>query len=117
MSVTVNVDEFKIRAKADKAWERTVGVLSMQIRDDCNQYVKYAEGALLESSLYSSMLDEGLIIWQTPYAKRQYWEIETAYQTTKQPKATWKWCEVAKQHHLDRWVEQAQRLIARNYHE
>ena len=68
---------------------------------------------LIASSLVHSRPQEGKLIWQTPYARRQYWEIRTAYRTVN-PNATWRWCEYAKQRFLQKWNRQAQRLMEMN---
>ena len=48
--------------------------------------------------------------WQTPYARRQYWEIRTAYKD-ENPRATWKWVHVAKSKYQEKWTRQAARLM------
>ena len=113
MSVTIHVDKHAIEAKVMGAWRKGLPLLTNEIRSDCNQYVKWDTGALAASSLIHSVLAEGKIIWQTPYAKRQYWEIQTAYKTHN-ANATWKWAEVAKTHLIDRWQRQAQRITEMN---
>lgn len=102
----------QIDVKIQGAWKNILPILSGIIRDDCNEYCKMDTGNLIMSSLIHSKLDKGRIIWRTPYAKRQYWEIRTAYKD-ENPKATWRWCEAAKAEYQDRWKEQAQRLIDR----
>ena len=52
----------------------------------------------------------GIMQWVTPYARRQYWEIRTAYQDVN-PRATWKWVHVAKSKYQEKWVRQAARLM------
>lgn len=110
MSVKFNIDESKIQSKIEKTWERCREILSSQILRDCNQYCKEDTGTLIASSLIHSRLKEGLLIWQTPYAARQYYAIPTAYHDVN-PNATWRWCEVAKNNHLDRWCRDAQAIV------
>ena len=116
MSVTININKQRIFGRVDKAWAKTLPDITREIRDDANLYVKVQNKALYASALENSELDKGIIKWVTPYAKRQYWEIETAY-TVKNPRATWKWFHVAKQHHLDQWLEQVQRYMRRHMNE
>ena len=84
-------------------------MLASIIRTDCNKYCKEDTGMLIASSLIHSRLGEGLIIWQTPYAARQYYAIPTAYHDVN-PNATWRWCEVAKNNHKAQWARQAQNI-------
>ena len=115
MSVRINVNEPQIRERVDHPLsERGMEMLCSQILRDCNDYCKWDSGTLVASSLIHSRLSEGLLIWQTPYAARQYYEIQTAYTTEGHPKATWRWCEVAKNNHQEDWGRQAA-AIARLY--
>ncbi len=113
MAVKVRINKDACAAKVEGAWGKGLAMLTAEIRDDCNQYCKEDTGMLIASSLIHSVLEDGKIIWQTPYARRQYWEIRTAYKDTN-PKATWKWAEVAKQKHREQWARQAQRLLEMN---
>lgn len=109
MSVKIIIDENSIKAKIDDTWESGLEMLSSQILKDCNEYCKRDTGALIMSSYIHSDLKHGRLVWNTPYAARQYYEITTAH-TENNPKATWKWCEVAKEHHLTEWQMQAQKI-------
>lgn len=80
---------------------------------DCNQYAKEDSGTLIASSLVHSQMDKGIMIWQTPYARRQYWQIRTAYTDTN-PGARWKWAHYAISVHLSQWVRQAAKLMGVN---
>ena len=113
MPVKINISKHAIEAKINGAWEKGLPILVEEIKNDCNEYCKWAEGNLNRSSDIHSRPQEGKIIWQTPYARRQYWEIQTAYKD-KKPNATWRWCEVAKKNHFDQWQRQAQRLMEMN---
>ena len=110
MSVKIIVNEKTIQAKIDNTWKSGLEMLSSQILRDCNRYCKEDTGMLIMSSYIHSRLDEGLLIWQTPYAARQYYEIQTAYHDVN-GEASWRWCEVAKKNHRDRWARQAQAIV------
>ena len=104
MPVKVNISPAKVEAKVNTAWKRGLGILSEEILADCNEYCKRDEGYLIESSLTHSRPQKGKLIWQTPYARRQYWEIETSLEEGR----TWKWCETAKEKHFEKWKQKAQ---------
>ena len=110
--VHVNISPQIVEAKVNAMWKQILPQITQEILNDANDYIKLDTGIMRDSSELHSRPEEGVIIWQTPYAKRQYWDIETAF-TDKNPKATWRWFEVAKEAHMDRWEEQAQRLIDR----
>ena len=113
MSVTIKFDESKCVTEITNHFNSKMGQLASEILNDCNQYCKFDTGMLVASSYIHSQLDEGLLIWRTPYARRQYWEIKTAYADVN-PHASWKWCEVAKRLHFSRWERQAQKLFEEN---
>jgi hypothetical protein len=113
MPVKINISKSAVTAKVSGAFQSALPQLSEEILNDCNQYCKEDTGMLIASSYVHSKLDEGKLIWQTPYARRQYWAIRTAFKTVN-PGATWRWCEAAKQRHKARWERQAQRLMEDN---
>lgn len=109
MAVRIQINENSIQAKIDNIWESGLEMLTSQILKDCNMYCKEDTGMLIMSSYIHSRLKEGLLIWKTPYAARQYYEIPTAYHDVNS-NATWRWVEVAKQNHLAEWGRQAQAI-------
>ena len=131
--VTVKFDRHAVEGRISAKWNSILPQISEEILNDCNEYCKMDTGALIQSSMLhseiggrtgalaltrgstraiaqSQALEGTKLIWRTPYARRQYWEIRTAYRDVN-PKATWKWCEAAKAAHASRWREQAKRLM------
>jgi Minor capsid. len=113
MPVRIEISPNKVQVKITGAFGKGLFALSSEILGDCNEYCKYDTGALVMSSWIHSQLDKGLLIWQTPYAKRQYYEIQTAIKDTND-KASWKWCEAAAAEHKDRWNRLAQKALGDN---
>ena len=109
MPVKIIIDENSIQATIDGAWENGCEMLCSQILKDCNKYCKRDTGMLIMSSYIHSDLKHGRLVWNTPYAARQYYEIPTA-NPKPNPDASWKWCEVAKSRHLSEWQMQAQKI-------
>ena len=109
MAVKFNISPTKIEVKIDNAWKNGLEMLSAEILQDCNRYCKEDTGMLIMSSYIHSRLSEGLLVWQTPYARRQYYGIKTAY-TTVNPNATWKWAHFAKSKHMSEWTQKAQKI-------
>ena len=110
MPVKINIQRYAVEAKINGAFQASLPQLSEEILNDCNQYCKEDTGALIASSLTHSRPQEGKLIWQTPYARRQYWEIQTALTKGR----AWRWCEYAKQRFLQKWNRQAQKLMEGN---
>ena len=110
MPVKISVNTNRIANKIDTTWNKGVAMLSSIIRSDCNRYCKEDTGMLIASSMIHSDLSKGRLVWQTPYAARQYYEIPTAYKDVN-ANASWRWCEVARQLHKEQWSRQAQEIM------
>lgn len=110
MSVKIKINEAGIEKTIEHSFNNARAIISSQILRDCNEYCKEDTGMLIMSSLIHSKLDQGLLIWNTPYAARQYYEIQTA-NTSPNRNATWRWVEVARNRYKDRWARQAQALV------
>lgn len=106
----VQIDKSRCAAKVMGAWDKGLFALSSQILGDCNKYVKVDHHTMESSSYSASILREGKLVWDTPYAKRQYWEIKTSLT----PGRTWKWVETAKQKHKSEWRRLAEKLLREN---
>ena len=110
MPVRIEIDPNRVAARVQSAWDKGLFALSSQILADCNQYCKEESHALIDSSLAQSILKDGKLIWETDYAKRQYWAIKTSLT----PGRTWKWCETAKRKNKNRWRELAEKGLREN---
>lgn len=110
MAVRINIDEHSIQVRIDNTWQSGLEMLSSQILRDCNLYCKEDTGMLIASSYIHSDLKHGKLVWQTPYAARQYYAIETAYKDVNSS-ATWRWAEVARNNHAADWGRQAQAIM------
>lgn len=71
VKVTLNTkgieDRFlKLHKKAQYA-------MSQQALKDFNYYCKQDQDGLISSSIMHSDLENGVLIWKTPYAKKQYY--------------------------------------------
>ena len=113
MSVKIDIDANRIQVKVDNAFQNGMEMLATEILQDCNEFAKEDTGTMILSSWIHSQLPKGTLVWATPYARRQFYEIRTAYKDVN-PNASWRWCEVAKENHKERWAQQAQ-AIARLY--
>ena len=110
MTVRINIDPNQVAAKVQGAWDKGLFALSSQILADCNQYCKEDTGDLIGSSERQSILKDGKLIWDTDYAKRQYWAIRTSLT----PGRTWKWCETAKKKCKKVWDRIAEKGLRDN---
>lgn len=113
MPVKIDISPQRIQVKVDTAFKNGLEKLSSEILANCNEYCKEDTGALILSSWIHSKLEKGLLVWQTPYAKRQYYAIRTAHKD-KNSNASWKWCQKAKEKYKDKWNQLAQKAFEEN---
>lgn len=108
----IKIDKSAVVARIMGQWGKALPVLTEEILNDCNEYVKWEQGDLAQSSYTHSDFKQGIMRWQKPYARRQYWEIKTSL--SDNPKRTWKWVHVAKSELQSKWVRQAAKLMGAN---
>lgn len=109
MPVTITTNIPLIKLKVNSAWKKTLVPLAEQALTDCNYYVRQDTGALRSSSLSASIPREGLLIWNTPYAKRVYYTGSPSKEVN--PNASLMWCEKAHAERGRDWQKIAQRLF------
>lgn len=111
---------FKINAKVElnindamreikKVSKDGVKKVSKVILDDCNEYVKEDSGELVRSSYKFSDLNSGDIVWNTPYAKKQYYTGEP--NRSKKAKASKFWIHKAYSVNSKKWLSIIQSVI------
>lgn len=110
MPIRIKIDPNRCAAKVMGAWDKQLYALSGQILQDCNRYCKEDSNTLISSSYAASELGKGRLVWDTKYAKRQYFEIKTSLT----PGRTWKWCETAKRKFKEIWRKQAEKGLRDN---
>lgn len=107
--IRVEVNSAQVAGRVQGKWRAGRYRLCAVIRDDCNRYVRFDKGTLRNSSLSASRLAEGLIIWNTPYARRVYYTGTP--RTTVNPNASLQWCEKAKDAHQKKWRKMAAEIV------
>ena len=68
--------------------------LSEQILDDCNYFCREDKGTLIQSSQIASIPKQGLLVWNTIYAKRVFYTGTPS--TDANPNASLRWAEKGK---------------------
>ncbi len=102
MSVTFKFDVGGILENVDRANREAIAIMSEQVLADSNSFCKLDQGTLIDSSLNNSDLENGVIVWDTPYAQRQYY-LESAH-TDKNPNAQMMWAHKARDIYVDQWL-------------
>lgn len=106
----INIDARKIAQKKQRRFERSaLPVLSHQVLEDSNKYVRKDQGALEKSSITQSIPEKGLLVWSTPYAKRVYYTGNPCRDVN--PNASLMWFDKAKSVYGQRWTMLARKLM------
>lgn len=110
----ITSDISAIQQQVIQAANRAQAVLDEQILKDSNFYVPMDTQQLERSGIINSKIGEGLLIWNTPYARRIYYGEQYNFSKDKNPNARALWFEYAKSIHLASWRELAKRAIEDN---
>lgn len=127
MSATFKFNVPEIMGKVEAASQEALAIMGEQVLMDSNYYCKLDQGMLVASSLVGttvsfsdcnlpeptdlelpncegSNLESGVITWDTPYAKRQYYLENAHTYKDKNPNAQMMWYEKAKDIHGKQWL-------------
>lgn len=92
--------------------EKAQAPLDSLVLQDSNFFVPIKTGTLQKSGIINTKIGSGEIVWQTPYARRLYYEYKKpAHQAN--PNACSKWFEAAKARWLDKWTRFVNEYIKR----
>lgn len=107
MSVTVTTDIQAIKERIARDKRKMMFKVTTQALKDSNRYARRQSGELIKSSLIATDYENGLLVWNTPYAKRVYWTGTPL--GNKNPKARLMWAHFAKTQHNKTWLKIAQK--------
>ena len=85
--------------------ERKQKILDALVLRDSNLFCPKDTGALQNSAVIHTVIGSGEVVWQTPYAARQYFNWKGIRGHNRNPRATSKWFETAKAKYLNEWLE------------
>ena len=108
----VTYDVGAIMPKVELMQKKALRAASEQALFDANFYAPQRYGILIGSSQAASDIDEGHLVWQTPYARRLYYE-NTNLSQHPNPNASHMWADVARDNHLDDWIKAAERALGK----
>lgn len=106
--VKVSTNRLRVRARVSRGERAMVAALTNQVVQDGNFFCKQDQGVLMSSALIASQPEKGLAIWDTPYAKRQYYTGAPSKDVN--PNASTMWVEKARDVYGDNdWQQIAQK--------
>lgn len=102
-----------IKADIEAKARQVQAPLDALIMADSNYFCPLKTGKLQQSAIINSRIGSGVLIWRTPYARRQYYDYhKPPYQPN--PNACGKWFEAAKARWLEKWVRFVNERIKRS---
>lgn len=100
----VRIQMNDLQASVDKRAQKGQAILDEQVLKDSNNYAPLDTSELINSSLRMSQVGSGVLIWDTPYARRLYYNPQYNFSTDRNPNAGGLWFEVAKANHIQDWL-------------
>lgn len=94
-----------LQQKAEMATKAAQMQLDNDVLKDSNFYVPKDSGTLEASSISSSLIGEGLLYWNTPYARKLYYNPQYNFSKDRNPNAQGLWFEAAKASKKAGWLE------------
>lgn len=101
--VSVDFDANRAKERIEFAARAAQETAAAEALDDCNLYARKSSGELVESSKKASDLKEGLLVWDTPYARRVYYTGEPAHGANTGARLMW--AHAAAALHAEKWLE------------
>lgn len=111
----VDVDMGKLKGKQKASEKMAQMLLDQQVLKDSNYYIPKDKSNLEGSGIRSSLIGEGKIIWDTPYARRLYYNPQYNFSTDRNPNARGLWFEAAKSNKNNEWLELVKRVFAQQF--
>ena len=85
MAVKISIDRSRVAARIKAGKMAMVSAVAEQALSDCNYFAKRDQGTLIESSQTASDVENGQLVWDTPYARRQYYTGAPLAQVMQMP--------------------------------
>lgn len=113
--VKVDVDISKLQAKRDSANRAAQAQLDQDVLKDSNFYAPQDTGLLIGSGQRASDIGKGKVMWDTPYAKRLYYNPQYSFSKDKNSAARGLWFEAAKAAKKGNWLTEAKKNYSKYF--
>ncbi|MDI9498227.1 MAG: minor capsid protein [Bacillota bacterium] len=87
--VTVTFNKKAVAARLKAAGEKATLIMANEFLKDANSYARHYSGELIDSSIRASDPEKGLLVWDTPYARRVYYTGRPSTDKNKQARLMW----------------------------
>lgn len=111
----VDINTSKLKRKQSSAKEAAQMMLDQEVLKDSNYFIAKETGELERSSLRHSRIGEGHIEWNTPYARRLYYNPQYNFSKDVNPNAGGLWFESAKALNGAEWLKKVKEKYFRYF--
>lgn len=108
LDVKVKINQNQLQSDIDRRLDKAQYALDNQVLKDSNYFIPKDTGNLEQSSFLHSQIGQGKIVWNTPYARRLYYNPQYNFSKDVNPNAQGLWFEAAKSRFYNDWVQVAQ---------
>jgi Minor capsid protein len=85
--------------------------LDQEVLKGSNYFIPKDTGELERSGVRASQIGKGKIVWDTPYARRLYYNPQYNFSRDSNPNAQGLWFEAAKARFFSDWVRMTQQIV------
>ncbi|MDR2426482.1 MAG: minor capsid protein [Endomicrobium sp.] len=110
MNVKVNINISKVMQKVGANKRQSQRALDAAVLKDSAPFVPFQTGNLEKSGILSTTIGSGLVVYNAPYARAQYYGLFN-HSKNKHSRATRLWFEFAKAQYLTRWIQIVQEIL------
>ncbi len=107
----LEINTAKTLSRFDPKYQLAQKRLDSEVVRCCSPYVPMRDGNLMRSGINGTKLGSGQVIWNAPYARRQYYGLNFHFSTDKHPQACAQWFEKAKAVHKKEWLDVVKKTI------
>jgi hypothetical protein len=100
-----------LQSRVQQAVDAVQMQLDQEVLKDSNYFVPKDTGGLESSSIRTSNIGQGVLKWDTPYARRLYYNPQYNFSKDTNPNAQGLWFEAAKARHKADWIRLSQQTL------
>lgn len=109
-NVQINFNANEILNTAERAREKAQFILDQQVVKDSNFFIPMDTTNLEGSGIRTTQFGSGEVIWNTPYARKLYYNPQYNFSKDSNPNAQGLWFEAAKALHVLDWIRLMQEV-------
>ena len=109
MSVKVTLNKAAVNARVQATSAKGTFIMANELLKDANYYCREDTGELIRSAINASQPEKGLLIWNTPYAKKMYYIGSPS--KDRNPNASLQWADRAAKENKDKYNRMLQKLV------